>query len=65
VYELEVTQRFRPLTVELSQSPGENNQEILNSTTNILKKSNIKSHKRRKCKDSLLLRFDEQREFYI
>ncbi|CAF1361401.1 unnamed protein product [Rotaria sordida] len=65
VYELEETQRFRPLIVELSQSPGENNQEILNSTTNILKKSNIKSHKKRKRKDSLLLRFDEQREFYI
>ncbi|CAF5118436.1 unnamed protein product, partial [Rotaria sp. Silwood1] len=65
VYELEETQRFRPLTVEISTSPGENNQELLNSTTSILKKPNIRSHKRRKRKNSLLLRFDEQREFYI
>ncbi|CAF3208289.1 unnamed protein product, partial [Rotaria sp. Silwood2] len=65
VYELEETQRFRPLTVELPPSPGENNQEILNSSRSILKKPHIKSHKRRKRKNSLLLRFDEQREFYI
>jgi hypothetical protein len=61
VYELVETQRFRPLIVELPPSPGENHQKILNST----KKSNPKSHKPRKRKKSLLLRTDEQREFYI
>lgn len=65
VYELEETQRFRPLIIELTPSPGETSQQILNSTKNMIKKTNIKSHKRRKRKDSLLLRTDEQREFYI
>ncbi len=61
MYELEETQRFRPLIVELPPSPGENNHKILNST----KKPNAKSHKPRKRKKSLLLKPDEQREFYI
>jgi hypothetical protein len=65
VYELEETQRFRPLIVELPPSPGENNQELLNSTAKMSKNRNLKSHKRRKRKKSLLITTDEQREFYI
>jgi hypothetical protein len=79
VYEVEEAQRFRPLIVELTPSPGELNQENLNSTTikgslttlpktNISKKENIKSHQRkrkRKRKKSPLTANDEQREFYI
>ena len=61
VYELEETQRFRPLIVEIPPSPGENNGELLNTS----KKNNIKSHQRRKRKKSPLLSTDEQREFYI
>jgi hypothetical protein len=61
VYELEETQRFRPLIVEIPPSPGESNQELLRTS----KKTNIKSHQRRKRKKSRLFRNDEQREFYI
>ncbi|CAM4799223.1 unnamed protein product [Rotaria magnacalcarata] len=65
VYELEETQRFRPLIIELSPSPGDRNQGQSNSTTNMFKNPHTKAHKRRKRKGSLLLRPDEQREFYI
>ncbi|CAF3641513.1 unnamed protein product [Adineta steineri] len=65
VYELEETQRFRPLIVEIPSSPGEYNQQGLNSTKSRTKKSNIKSHSRHKRKKSPLLTADEQREFYI
>ncbi|CAF0863611.1 unnamed protein product [Rotaria sordida] len=74
VYEVEEAQRFRPLIVELNSSPGERNQENLNSTTtstntslirHVSKKDNIKSHKNRKRKKSPLTTTDEQREFYI
>jgi hypothetical protein len=77
VYEVEEAQRFRPLIVELTPSPGERNQENINSTTiktsltklptiNISKKDNIKSQKqKRKRKKSPLTSADEQREFYI
>jgi hypothetical protein len=61
VYELEETQRFRPLIVEVPPSPGEIRQEILNKSKTTKKKSN----KRRKNKKSPLLRTEEQREFYI
>jgi len=77
VYEVEEAQRFRPLIVELTPSPGERNQENFNSTatttttplttlpiTNISKKDNNKSHKRKR-KKSPLTSNDEQREFYI
>jgi len=56
VYELEETQRFRPLIVEVPPSPGETRQETSTKT---------KSNKRRKRKRSPLIRNDEQREFYI
>jgi hypothetical protein len=65
VYELEEAQRFRPLIVELPPSPGENTQEIRNSTATLSKKTNIKSRQRRKRKRSPLIRTDDQREFYI
>ncbi|CAF1452888.1 unnamed protein product, partial [Adineta steineri] len=65
VYELEETQRFRPLIVEIPSSPGEYNQQGLNSTKSRTKKPNIKSHSRRKRKKSPLLTADDQREFYI
>ena len=56
VYELEETQRFRPLIVEVPPSPGEIRQEISNKS---------KTTKRRKNKKSPLLKAEEQREFYI
>ncbi|CAF1409141.1 unnamed protein product [Adineta ricciae] len=66
VYELEETQRFRPLIVEVPPSPGENIRRLINSTDNApSKQKNIKSHQRRKRKQSPLLNADEQREFYI
>jgi hypothetical protein len=77
VYEVEEAQRFRPLIVELTPSPGERHQENFNSTatttslitlptTNISKKDKNKSHKqKRKRKKSPLTSTDEQREFYI
>jgi len=75
VYEVEEAQRFRPLIVELTPSPGERNQENFNSTatttslitlptTNISKKDKNKLHKRKR-KKSPLTSTDEQREFYI
>jgi hypothetical protein len=76
VYEVEEAQRFRPLIVELTPSPGERNQENPNSTTtttslatppttHITKKDHIKSHKKHKRKKSPLTSTNEQREFYI
>ena len=65
VYDLEQTQRFRPLMIELPLLSGENNQEILNSTTNTTKSTAVKLHKTRKRKNSLLLGRDDHREFYI
>jgi hypothetical protein len=75
VYEVEEAQRFRPLIVELTPSPGEHNKDKINSTiaslttsstaTHISKKDNIKSHNKRKRKKSLLTSTNEQREFYI
>jgi hypothetical protein len=61
VYELEETQRFRPLIIEVPPSPGEDNLEILHKS----KTTKAKSNKRRKHKKSPLIRTDEQREFYI
>lgn len=75
VYEVEEAQRFRPLIVELTPSPGERNQDNPNSTTTTSlstsvaphgsKQDNTKSHKNRKGKKSPLTTNDEQREFYI
>jgi hypothetical protein len=75
VYEVEEAQRFRPLIVELTPSPGENNQDNIISTattslmtstkTHISKKEHIKSHNKRKRKKPLLTSTNEQREFYI
>ncbi|UJR15114.1 hypothetical protein I4U23_002079 [Adineta vaga] len=66
VYELEETQRFRPLIVEVPPSPGENIRRLIHSTNNTpSKQKNIKSNQRRKRKKSPLLNADEQREFYI
>ena len=75
VYEVEEAQRFRPLIVELTPSPGERNQENVNSTTtttttslatlptaHVTKKDTQKKRKRKK---SPLTSPDEQREFYI
>jgi hypothetical protein len=71
VYEVEEAQRFRPLIVELTPSPGERHQENIHSTsltnlptTNLSKKENIKSNKRNR-KKLLLTSNAEQREFYI
>jgi len=61
VYELVEAQRFRPLIVELPPSPGENHQPKLDST----KKIKHKSHQPKERKKSLLIKPDEQREFYI
>ena len=73
VYEVEEAQRFRPLIVELTPSPGERNQENLNSTITttsvntspMTNTSKTKSHKKRKRKKSPLTSANEQREFYI
>jgi hypothetical protein len=77
VYEVEEAQRFRPLIVELTPSPGERHHENINSTnittsltnlpaTHFSKKENLKSNKRkRNRKKSPLTSNDEQREFYI
>jgi hypothetical protein len=65
VYELEETQRFRPLIIELPSSPGANTQKLLNSTAKLNKTINHKSPKRRNRQKSPLIRTDEQREFYI
>ncbi|CAF3417292.1 unnamed protein product [Rotaria socialis] len=74
VYEVEEAQRFRPLIVELTPSPGERNQDNNHSTATSLttsltrhgsKTDNVKSHKNRKRKKSPLTAADEQREFYI
>lgn len=71
VYEVEEAQRFRPLIVELTPSPGEHNQEKTNSTTTSLTRHTSKkdydtdSHKKRKRKKSPINTTDEQREFYI
>jgi hypothetical protein len=77
VYEVEEAQRFRPLIVELTPSPGERHQEKFNSTTittslttlpttNLSKKEQKKSHQRKpKRKKSPLTSNNEQREFYI
>jgi hypothetical protein len=77
VYEVEEAQRFRPLIVELTPSPGERHHDNINSsnittsltnlpTTNSSKKENLKSNKRkRNRKKSPLTSNDEQREFYI
>jgi hypothetical protein len=75
VYEVEEAQRFRPLIVELTPSPGERNQENVNSTTtttttslatlptaHVTKKDTQKKRKRKK---SPLTSPNEQREFYI
>jgi hypothetical protein len=62
VYELEETQRFRPLIVELPRTPGENTQKLLKSNA---KPAHRKSPKRRNRQKSPLIRTDEQREFYI
>lgn len=72
VYEVEEAQRFRPLIVEISPSPGDRHQETLNPTTSLTtlptntlsKKENSKSPKRRG-KKTPLTSMDEQREFYI
>lgn len=72
VYEVEEAQRFRPLIVEISPSPGDRHQETINPTTSLTtlptttlsKKENSKSPKRRG-KKSPLTSMDEQREFYI
>ena len=72
VYEVEEAQRFRPLIVELTPSPGERHQENVNPTTSLTtlptntlsKKEHSKSPKRRG-KKSPLTSMDEQREFYI
>ena len=77
VYEVEEAQRFRPLIVELTPSPGERHQESINSTnlttsfptlptTNLAKKEPSKLHKRKsKGKKSPLTSNADQREFYI
>ena len=74
VYEVEEAQRFRPLIVELTPSPGERNQENTNSITTSLtkpltkhlsKNDSIESHKKRKRKKPPFTTTDEQREFYI
>ncbi|UJR31572.1 hypothetical protein I4U23_019059 [Adineta vaga] len=76
VYEVEEAQRFRPLIVELSPSPGERTHDNLNSTivttsvttspiTHLSKKDITQSHKKRRRKKSSLTSANEQREFYI
>lgn len=66
VYELEEAQRFRPLIVELPPSPGERKTKKKHtSKKKTSKKTNIKSKKKGKRKKTPLIRFDDQREFYI
>ncbi|CAF1302347.1 unnamed protein product [Adineta steineri] len=76
VYEVEEAQRFRPLIVELTPSPGERNLDNFNSTirttslgtssaTHLSKTDIIKSHKKRRRRKSPLTSNDDQREFYI
>lgn len=62
VYELVETQRFRPLIVEVPSTPGENHRQTNSTGKTQTRKSNLFSQKRKK---TPLLRFDEQREFYI
>ncbi|CAF1330953.1 unnamed protein product [Adineta ricciae] len=76
VYEVEEAQRFRPLIVELSPSPGEHTQDNLHSavirtslstssTAHSSKKDVGHSQKKRRRKKSSLTSANEQREFYI
>ena len=64
VYELEETQRFRPLVVELPPTPGENIRRLINSPPKSANQKK-KSPKRRNRPKSPLIKNDEQREFYI
>lgn len=76
VYEVDEAQRFRPLIVQLTPSPGEQQQDPLHSTTTTSlpasstmattsKSDPPKSHKKRRRKKSPWPSTDEQREFYI
>lgn len=73
VYEVEEAQRFRPLIVELTPSPGERHQDNQNSTilrtnssTMLSTTDPIKSQKQKRKRKKLPLNSnDEQREFYI
>lgn len=71
VYEVDEAQRFRPLIVELSPTPGERQQENLNSTTvtnsliNLPTKIDTAQKRQTKRRKTPMNSTDEQREFYI